>query len=347
MGFGFLESLFDNGNIDDSDKSTAYNEIYEEDSDEDEEINDSDEDNEETPTGSRFDLNKSIDIFSYTFQEDNKIFGMPYKYSQLADPFMRIYEGTFEEDCYIAFINVGVPKINRSLSSKLNNLSSTSNDSFVSLSFGTDNRLISFKSKFSEYYKYVDASAEYLWNMLDLGGTFEWKNDFWGNAKSSGLPFFCTKNTSVSESLNNEYSTPSVVSQSNDKAMQQREQYIMGMTAGKSVSTASNYINAALNTIKEAAASAISDIPIVGDVAGFFIKQNVGSMQFFGDIWANSTVSNSYTLDFRFFSPYGDKESIFYNCYFPLLLLMNMALPRQNGRFAYKEPFIVRIQFPG
>jgi len=65
-------------------------------------------------------------------------------------------------------------------------------------------------------------------------------------------------------------------------------------------------------------------------------------------IWSNTHHSKTYNIDFNFVSPYGDPHSIYENVFFPLIMLMCMALPRRGSVFnAYQEPFIVRAEIPG
>jgi hypothetical protein len=83
---------------------------------------------------------------------------------------------------------------------------------------------------------------------------------------------------------------------------------------------------------------------------GFFSKiasSMKGQNVVFPKMWQDSTFSRSYSLAFRFETPYGDSLSIWRHVYVPFLILFTMAMPRQTGALAYVAPFIVRVDCPG
>jgi hypothetical protein len=64
-------------------------------------------------------------------------------------------------------------------------------------------------------------------------------------------------------------------------------------------------------------------------------------------IWKQSSYSKSYNINMKFFSPYGDRESIWNNVYMPVLILLAMTLPRQKSFASYDANYLVQVDCPG
>ena len=299
------------------------------------------------------------------FGNDYRIFGMPFNYPPLSDPLMRTYEETFESDCNVCFFTFGTPKINRALFMKLQVDSRTYQNTnkvdelfsvkgatlniISNMTSGEDHRLISFTPNFKEYWKYASVTANYLYTMMDLPGIFDW-DDFFDDYDSSGVPFFCTKQTSVSEGISNQYSESEIATQANQEAANARMNYQMyGTYGGVETEKAGTgaFLENIVTNLGTRIEEAIADTPVIGSIASVFMKTNRGSMQFYADLWQNSLTDNSYQLNFKFMTPYGNKLDVFRNVYFPWSLLFTASLPRQDGKYAFKEPFLVKVQFPG
>lgn len=297
------------------------------------------------------------------FGGDKKIFGLPFKYSQLADPMGRVYQSTFETDnTCIAFIKFGIPKINRLLYQKM----SVDSGDDSSASFGLnvllglrssvdptetaqDQRLISFKPATNTFMKYATASINQLYTLLDLPGIFS--PDGYDSFDNHGFAFYCVKTGGMQESVDNDYTVPDVIDKMNSDAAIKRQNYQLYGTYGKidtdSQGTATAWLkNIATGTLEKIKEN-IANNPIIGSVASVFMKSNKGSMGYYGKVWADSKMNSEYSLTFKFRSPYGSKYEIFRNIFFPFLLLHTAAIPKQDGRFSYQEPFMVQIDFPG
>lgn len=360
---------------DDGDFSTkTYEEFYSEDSDDVEMTPAGEEiDNDTTgitPSGRTIDSRFTTkltgnNMIELMFGSNNHVFGLPFNYTPLADPLMRVYENTLESDANICYIKFGTPKINRALYMKLGQENKTKSDNgnsltnpltnaglniISSLSTVDDHRLVSFKPNFNEFYKYASVTANYLYTMMDLPGLFDWDESF-GVYNESGVPFFCVKTTSVNESVDNSYTEPEVVSQANSNAAEARQNYQLYGTYGDVTNPSTGgFVGLAKNIatgLVEKLGDVISNLPVIGSVASVFMNQNKGSMMFYSKIWENSNSSCSYNLSFKFTTPYGNKMDVFRNVYFPFSLLYTASIPRQNGKYAYKEPFLINVSYPG
>jgi hypothetical protein len=60
------------------------------------------------------------------------------------------------------------------------------------------------------------------------------------------------------------------------------------------------------------------------------------------DVWEDSEYSRTYSLNFKFRSPYGNRLCIFENTMVPTIFLICMTAPRQIGVSTYTSPFYVR-----
>lgn len=350
-------------NLNDTDSMTTKGyEWMADEPDEDELVDDTKFEQGTTPSGSYLpssvsELNSlTYDQFNQVvFGDDEHIFGLPYKYTPLADPLMRVYENTFEADASVVYIQFGTSKINRSLYRKLSIEQETgvpaAFSSFTglisSMSSGSDTRLVSFKPDFYTFYKSASVVANYLWMMLDLPGSFDWDEHMGSQFNKAGVPFYTiSKQTNISEGISNQYNASEITEKANQQAAEQRQNYQLTGTYG-TVSKGQDFTSVITNKIAEGASQLVADMPIIGSIASIFMKTNKGSMQFYGDLWGNSEGDNSCSLSFKFSTPYGNKLDIFRNIYFPFSLLYTAAHPRQDGRWAYMEPFLIKIQYPG
>lgn len=295
------------------------------------------------------------------FGKDNRVFGLPFKYTQLADPMSRVFQSTFETDAScIAFIKFGIPLYNKLLYQKM---AVNANGDAASLGLGLmlglrsavrndgvdarDQRIVSFKPNTKEFMKYALASINELYMLMDLPGKFDVTgfDDF----DNHGFAFYCVRTGSVSETLSNNYSTPDAIDKMNSDALIRRQNYQMFGTYGNvnTDGTATAFLENIANGYLEKITENIANSPIIGSIASVFMKCNKGSMSFYGQVWGDSNKSTAYNMQFKFRSPYGNRYDIFRNVFFPFLLLHTAAMPKQDGRFSYQEPFLVMIDFPG
>src|SRR5699024_11562674 len=136
------------------------------------------------------------------------------------------------------------------------------------------------------------------------------------------------------ESVNNEYSTPDVAREANDKQADIREKRLLAQVGGGTLADKASYWISELT--KQAA-----DLPVIGGFIGAMTENLDGSQLYYPDVWNNSTFDRIYSLEFKFYSPYGDARSIFNYVYIPFLTLLTTSLPLQDSYYSYKQPFIL------
>ena len=151
----------------------------------------------------------------------------------------------------------------------------------------------------------------------------------------------------------NTYTVPSVIEKMNGDAAEKRTNYqLYGTyghisTANESGTSVGSWLTNIASGVVEKITEDIANAPIIGSVASAFMTSNKGSMSYYAKIWQDSQPERSYSMSFKFRTAYGNKWDIYRNVFFPFLLLHTAAMPKQDGRFSYQEPFLVKIDFPG
>ena len=298
--------------------------------------------------------------------KDNKILGLPLYYNSLADPNGRVYNNTILEGLSYLSIVPGRGTVNKKLIDATGNtlspialaknLMGYENDPGGLLKFGvkgvssgSDLRFIGFKPAYSEYFKYVQTMLSMIYSFLDTHGVFNvfrFSDVFSNTIFNYGLCYYLDKSTSISESANNDYGTSKVAEMANSQNQTAREANIIAKDTFK------NKVARAISTLKtldptEMMNSFTSYDGILTRAGNSLFRVVNGSQLYFPEIWQDSSFSRSYNINFKFYSPYGDKMSIFKYVYVPFISLLALALPCQDGLLGYSEPFYVKMSAPG
>jgi hypothetical protein len=293
--------------------------------------------------------------------ESDKILGLPLYYNDLADPSGRVFNQTIIADLPHVYIIPGVPQVNRNLinvagkrivpaylSRKLLELQEAGvNFGVRGIWNGDDLRFIGFKTDYSEYYKYVQTMLSAIYSYLDNTGVFDvfrFSEEFENSLKNFGLCFYADKATSSSESADNTYGSSRVAEMVADRANAMREADLLNPFNGKTARIVDSI--KALNPLGVLEAMGTFDGTITRTANALFRVIN-GSNLFFPEVWQDSRFDKSYNISFKFYSPYGDKLSIFRFVYVPFIALLALALPRQDGLLGYEAPFIFKMSSPG
>ena len=285
-----------------------------------------------------------------------KVFGMPMAFSPIDDPNRRVYRGTFESDLPVIWINPGTPRVNTRLFGT-SFLADSGSDvlkalygvgrtmvnaafSMYNIAANPGNRFMNFKGNYKEYYKYVQAIAMSVYQDMQLPGTFSFYNYADKDYAQYGVPFYATgSSVSISESVSNSFQESTIGGEVN-----QRNRQIRMEKAFAGVNGAAEKIAADL---KDMVSDIMKNIPVVNGVVGAFVASLNGDNMQYPNQWTDSNFDRSYNMQFEFYSPYGDPQSIFNFVYLPFIALLCMALPLQDGFYSYKQPFLVRVSSPG
>lgn len=285
-----------------------------------------------------------------------KVFGMPMAFSPIDDPNRRVYRGTFESDLPVIWINPGTPRVNTRLFGKsfladsgsdvLNALYGVGKTmvnaafSMYNIAANPGNRFMNFKGNYKEYYKYVQAIAMSVYQDMQLPGTFSFYNYADKDYAKYGVPFYATgSSVSISESVSNSFQESTIGGEVNQRNRQIRMEKSFAGVNGAAEKIAAD--------LKDTVSDIMKNIPVVGGVVGAFVASLNGDNMQYPNQWADSNFDRSYNMQFEFYSPYGDPQSIFNFVYLPFISLLCMALPLQDGFYSYKQPFLVRVSAPG
>lgn len=304
---------------------------------------------------------------------DSNIFGMPLYYNAYADPCKKAFSKSIQYSLPLVYLIPGKPKVNRKLidttGKKIVDLDAyyekTSGDTdspggglgVLRPKNSEDMRYLSFKVNFTEYWKYVQFLTSYVRSWLYAQEASDWKFkkfDFSAELKNKytetyGLVFYLDKSTTISETANNSYSTSRVAEMVNEKSSTTREASVIGKynNISEFISEMSTSISSAMEGTMAGIESLKSFEGILTKSANSLMKVVNGGQLDFPEMWQDSKFDRSYSLSFRFFSPYGDRYSIEKYVYTPFLALLAFALSRQDQAFSYVEPFLVRVDAPG
>lgn len=281
------------------------------------------------------------------------ILGLPLNFCKTADPNGRVYKNTIMQDLPYVFIVPGKPRLNPklvdsdgkkikkgNLAEQLDAISDPNKFAVKGARTENDLRFMGFKADYYDYHKYVQTMLSTLHATMGLGGIFKYENEFKPGVSNYGLCFYADKSTSISESASNDYSESSLVQKANDVSATTREfKTILGFN--------SKIKDMESNSLDDMVDSLTSSNGILSRAFGAVGRVLNGSQLLYPDIWTDSKFDRTYTINFKFFSPYGDKESIFKNVYVPFISLLALALPRQDSLLGYAQPFVMKMVCPG
>ena len=240
-----------------------------------------------------------------------------------------------------------------------------SKDYILGLGGVSKSRYYTFMDDFYEYTKYANTMIRFVSLMMGLGDeicfmtgkkyrkfdVFDLRDDKFFEKIVTGnyLTFYYNpEQSSISESGANSVGE-SVMSTmfSNVNAMSREIQYLFGTEFVSNITGMSENMSSI--------AKAISDLTGGMNIEGSGLYQRIcsigacisGANILFPHIWQDSQFSKTYTLNFKFSTPYGDPESVLMNVYIPYLCLLALTLPRQASSQGYKSPFIVKVSSKG
>ena len=305
---------------------------------------------------------KELNIYKHYFSK-GAVLGRPPTFSETTDPSKRVFSKCLAHNAPIVTIVPGRPNFARleeadedlkraltkiatadqydigtetpRLQSFMDNLSSSARDK----------RYFNFTPSPSEYLSAINALASRVHSRMSEGFQII-KNPIditgWG-----GINLYMDKGSSISESASNEYGESFLESVANKVSDVSRE---AGMIIDKIFGT--SYANGtemqAAEAVKQQELAREKGLDSV--YGGFFSGVGAltsGNRLLLPKIWKSSEFSKSYSLSFKFQSPYGDRDSVFNDVITPYLALMSLALPKQTHTMGYEEPFLVRMDSPG
>lgn len=190
-------------------------------------------------------------------------------------------------------------------------------------------------------------------DVLDMIPHIAFKNNgtkisqFFGDVENRAyLPFLCQSNISISETFSNSTKEHPIMSSinamseeaSDSKGIGQASALINGAKAVLGGNGLDEKVNEFLNGATKKLAGEIG-----AKTSEMGAIMNGNGKLLVPEIWASSSYSRSYSVDFKFWSPVGDIVSIFENVYIPYLLWVVLAAPLQTGYHSYVSPFVLKV----
>lgn len=184
--------------------------------------------------------------------------------------------------------------------------------------------------------------------------------------RGNSLPFFkfiCSAETIVNETIQNQIGD-SFIKGLLDKGSEVSREISFISGGGDSVSIIQQILgslgnvgkesDSMLGSLTETLSNTASSI-LSGTQSGLnaiFGKDMVdmilkGNSLIYPRVWKSSSIEKMCSLQMRFYSPYGDFESIYMNVLFPLFVILGFSLPRQVYPSFLSFPFCFSVEIPG
>jgi hypothetical protein len=309
----------------------------------------------------------------------NDIFGLPLRYNEISDPNKRVYAQSILRDLPLISIIPGNPQFiditkDPNLNSEVGlirslvkgtidrdgNVNSTTISNWLSKAKGSDDttniRYYNFRSDYSSYFKYVQVMLNTLFIKMKLGKYFDFGAAFPKKfGERSALAFFYDVNaTSISESADNDFGASQLDGMAKQGGQIAREiRFVLGKNVTPDAMAKFNADDR--NTKNGKVDDKVEEMSALGSLFDNLKRQgkDVSSVMYNGanimypEVWQDSRFTRSYSLGFKFSSPYGDPMSIFQFIYVPFVCLLALCLPRQDSVMGYGSPFIIKADIPG
>lgn len=215
------------------------------------------------------------------------------------------------------------------------------------------NKIVEFKQNINLYKKYVRS----LWidlaqvmglqtpigylgsvrnlNLTDVLPTKHMTGGFSKYLNDQYIPFRVSTEVVGSETFSNQTTTNPLMEKLNSMAEENAE------GAGQDSDPSKNIADKAVNAVKKG---------ITGFLGNFseqaFILSGKGRATL-PDVFSSSSFQRTFTCEFNFHYPYGDRMGKFENLFLPMLTILAMGLPRQTGKMSYTSPFAIRAFVKG
>lgn len=190
------------------------------------------------------------------------------------------------------------------------------------------------------------------------------KNDFENNISNALyntdllIPFGLSRGVNVSETFSNETQENPIISTINSTGQNNQSQMMIGQIPSDTLGGVDQVLDAVKNHGEKSVGATMFDNWMTSKMNGAMdsfkdmlkgkMRGELGMVQMgnarmiLPEIWTDSSFDRSYSLNFKFHSPYGNRLSIFENTIVPLVFLIAMTSPRQVGESSYTTPFCVK-----
>jgi len=165
----------------------------------------------------------------------------------------------------------------------------------------------------------------------------------------SYLPYLCQSNISISETFSNSTKEHPIAGEINSMSEDSANKKGFGSSMTMVSGMKDTLMNGGAKSVDEIINKVVTEVgakvgkEILSNGSELGAIMNGDGRMAIPEVWAGSSYSRSYSIDFKFWSPTGDTVSIFENVYIPYLLLMVLSAPLQTGYSSYMSPFIIKV----
>lgn len=163
------------------------------------------------------------------------------------------------------------------------------------------------------------------------------------------IPFYIESDTQITDSMSNDTTESTLSGTVNSFSDQARElQFILGYTTselGIKYEETKDNIESFTDKINSIITNNNSNL--FRNIVNGIKTVSTGGRLVFPEIWSDSKFGKSYNITIKLATPDKDLYSWYLNIYVPLVHLLALALPRQNGTQGYSAPFLVRAYYKG
>jgi hypothetical protein len=293
---------------------------------------------------------KGINSGKYRTDEQyiDKVAGAPFKYGR-SDIGNRVYSETLGADAPLVSLLPGLPnifggKVNeddfsvKELIESPESIFDIFDNQKIDAAEEDDLRFYTFDEKRHDYIRYVGEMLVHVMSMLGVEDT-DSPVDMYEMYNLAGPTFYFDKASTITESIDNTYDKPAFA--------QMTEQFSgVAKDLAALMNRTGENINEDVSNMENPDGTKLSDKlgTLLTESTSSFVK---GSNMLFPKIWKDSNFRKSYSLQFKFRSPYGTPKAIYKYVFAPTIMLLAFALPRQNSLMGYKSPFIIKAECPG
>lgn len=158
------------------------------------------------------------------------------------------------------------------------------------------------------------------------------------DASSRGFKVWVEKGTSVSESIDNSYTSSVLESTQKSLSGVVKQAKFLGMGVGLTGTDMAS---------KTEIQSDVGDMAKTGTLSNIASRTMSGVIYDFPQVFDSSKFNRSYEISFKFVSPCGDDRSVANYVLFPFLFLLTCATPRQESTSGHISPFLMQVDAPG
>lgn len=220
-----------------------------------------------------------------------------------------------------------------------------------------------------EYFRYVNPMCQIMAKYMGLDKEydkkvgkknkvnftkFDWSEaltegftKYWSSA--SAIPFYADAASSVNDSFSNDTTQSWLAGQVGGLSSQAKEmQFLMG-TATSATDNAGllGVVGDAVNSLRDKLSSMTtskSGSDMMANVGSSLVAIAQGGSMIFPEIWDNSSVGRSYSINIKLRSPDCDNLSLYLNIMVPFIHCLCMCAPQMMGNNVntYGSPFLIR-----